>query len=170
MLPTHLLSKPTISSAVGGCGGVPKIQCLTGSMSFHSSKPRVASQHCPPKEMDKAKKDLTNSLGRNPKPPDTSNEASCWDCSPGTSLLLPNSCKQGPKKYSAFRQKTFYADVLAPGASNILGVSAKSSSFSTTVLLKWKDLWYTWSFTPGPSPSFWSEAFVQDLYSCKVKP
>ncbi|XP_009915551.2 dynein axonemal heavy chain 1 [Haliaeetus albicilla] len=71
--------------------------------------------------MDKAKKDLTNSLGRSPKPPDTRNEASCWDCSPGTSLLLPNSCKQEPKKYSAFKQKTFYADVLTPGASSILG-------------------------------------------------
>lgn len=139
LLPTHLLSKPMISSMVGGCGGAPKIVCLTGLMSFHSSKPRVASQHCSPKKMDKAKKDLTNSLGRSPSPPDTNNEASCWDCSPGTSLLLPNNCNQGPKKYSVFRQKTFYADVLVPGASSISGVSAMSSSFSITVL-KWEDL------------------------------
>lgn len=144
MLPTDLLSKPTICSAVGGCGGVPKIQCLTGSMSFHSSKPRVASQHCSPKKMDKAKKDLTNSLGRSPNPPGTSNEASCSDCSPGMSLVLPDSCNQGPKNHSACRQKTVYADVLAPGASNISGVSAKNNSFSATVVLKWKDLWYTW--------------------------
>ncbi|XP_037242845.1 dynein heavy chain 1, axonemal [Falco rusticolus] len=71
--------------------------------------------------MDKAKEYLRNSLGRSPSPPGTSNEASCWDCSPGTSLLLPDSCNQGPKEYSAFRQKTSYADVLTPGASNMLG-------------------------------------------------
>lgn len=114
---------------------MPKIQCLTGSMSFHSSKPRVASQHCSPKKMDKARKDLKNSLGGSPSPPDTSNEASRWDLSPGMSLSLPDSCNQGPKKYSAFKQKTFYADVLTPGASSIAGVSVKSNSFSTTVLL-----------------------------------
>lgn len=112
-------------------------------MSFRSSKSRVESQYCSPK-MDKATKDFTNSLGVSPNPPDTSNEASCWDCSPGRSLLLPDSCNQAPKKYSSFRQKTFYADVLTPGASNISRVSAKSNSFSTTVLLKWKDLWCTW--------------------------
>jgi len=86
--------------------------------------------------MDKAKKDLTNSLSRSPSPPDTSDEASCWDCSPGTSLLRPDSCNQGPKIYSAFRQKAFYADVLTPGASDISEVSAKSNYFSTTVLLQ----------------------------------
>ncbi|XP_050760847.1 dynein axonemal heavy chain 1 [Gymnogyps californianus] len=90
-------------------------------MSFHSSKPRVASQHCSPKKMDKAKKDLTNSLGRSPNPPGTSNEVSCSNCSPGMSLVLPDSCNQGPKNHSAHRQKTVYADVLAPGASNISG-------------------------------------------------
>ncbi|XP_010013568.1 PREDICTED: dynein heavy chain 1, axonemal-like, partial [Nestor notabilis] len=31
----------------------------------------------------------------------------------------PHSCKQGPRKYLAFRQKVFSADVLTPGASNI---------------------------------------------------
>ncbi|KAM6325251.1 LOW QUALITY PROTEIN: dynein axonemal heavy chain 1 [Podargus strigoides] len=69
--------------------------------------------------MDKAKKDLMNSLSRSPSPPDPVNEASHGDCSPGTSLTLPDSCNEGPKKYSSFRQKTFHADDLTPGASSI---------------------------------------------------
>lgn len=118
--------------------------CLTGSMSFCSSKPRVASQHCSPWKMDKATKDLMKSLGSRPKLPCTSDEASCLDSSPRMNLLLPDSCNKKAKKYSAFRQKT-YSDVITPGASSISGVSAKSNSFSTTDL-KWKKvyLWCTW--------------------------
>nr|XP_009665828.1 PREDICTED: dynein heavy chain 1, axonemal [Struthio camelus australis] len=72
--------------------------------------------------MDKAKKDLMNSLGRSPYPPYISNEASCWDCSPGTSLSPSDSSNQGPKRKNVtFRQKSFYSDVLTPGASNNLG-------------------------------------------------
>ncbi|XP_025927284.1 dynein heavy chain 1, axonemal [Apteryx rowi] len=72
--------------------------------------------------MDKAKKGLMNSLGRSPYPPSISSEASCWDCSPGTSLSPPNSSNQGLKrKYPAFREKSFYSDVLTAGASNNLG-------------------------------------------------
>lgn len=172
LLPTHLLSKPMIPSVVGGCGGAPKIACLTSSMSFLSSKPRVASEHCSPKKMDEAKKNLMNSLGRSPRPPDTSSEASYSDCHPGKSLILRNSCNQGPEKDSTFIQAT--GDVFAPGASNILAVSAKSSSFfyhcskmeRPIVHLVWRNT----AFTPGPSPSFWAEAFVQDLDPYKVKP
>ncbi|KAM6256563.1 LOW QUALITY PROTEIN: dynein axonemal heavy chain 1 [Porphyrio hochstetteri] len=69
--------------------------------------------------MDKAKEDLKEPLGRSPNPPDTSSGASCWDCSPGTSLLLPSSCNQGSKKCSAHKQKMFYTDVLTAGASSI---------------------------------------------------
>ncbi|XP_053933024.1 dynein axonemal heavy chain 1 [Cuculus canorus] len=71
--------------------------------------------------MDKAKKDLTNSLSGSPNPVDTSNEASSWECDPRMSLLLPGSCNQGPNKHSAFTQKVFHADVLGPGASSISG-------------------------------------------------
>ncbi|XP_071611851.1 dynein axonemal heavy chain 1 [Heliangelus exortis] len=61
-----------------------------------------------------------NSQGRNPGSPDASNEASCWDGSPGTSSCLPHSCNQGTEKYLAYRQKAFDAGVLTPGASNFL--------------------------------------------------
>lgn len=112
--------------------------CLTGSMSFRSSKPRVASQHCSPWKMDKPTKDLMKSLGSSPSPPCTSGEASCLD-SPRMNLLLPSSCNKEAKKYSAFRQKAY--SVVTPGASSISGVSAKSNSFSTTDL-KWKKCTY----------------------------
>nr|XP_021152153.1 dynein heavy chain 1, axonemal [Columba livia] len=69
--------------------------------------------------MEKAKKDLTDSLGWIPRPPNTSNQASGCDCSQGTSFLFPDTCKQGPKRLSTFRQKKLYADVLTPGASNV---------------------------------------------------
>lgn len=94
------------------------------------------SQHCSPEKMDEAKKDSTNSVGRRSSPPNAGNEASCSDCSPGMSLSLPDSSNYGPEKYSAFRQKMVDADVVTPGASSILGVSAKSNPFCTTVLVK----------------------------------
>lgn len=128
LLPTHL-SKPTISSTVGGCGGMPRMECLTDSMSFCSRKPRIALQCHSPKKMDKGNKDLMNSLGRSPNPPSTSREASCQNHRPGRRLLLPDSCNQGAKKYSAIRQKAYYPGVLTPEASSISEVSAKSNSF-----------------------------------------
>ncbi|KAM9533492.1 LOW QUALITY PROTEIN: dynein axonemal heavy chain 1 [Guaruba guarouba] len=83
-----------------------------------TDKPRVASQYCSPKKTDKAKKDLMSSLGGSPRPPDANSGASCLDCSAGTSLLVSDSCKQGPRKYLAFRQKMYSADVLTPAASS----------------------------------------------------
>lgn len=113
-------------------------------MSFHSSKLRVASQHCSSEKMDKTKKDLMTSLNRSPSHPSTSSEASCQDHSPGTSSLLPENCKQGQRKDSTFRPQTSCSDIFTPGASNISEVSAKGNSFSITVLLPQKDLWYSW--------------------------
>lgn len=135
--------------------------CLTGLMSFRSSKPRVASQHCSPWRMDRATKDLMKSLGSSPSPPCTSGEASCLD-SPRMNLLLPSSCNKEAKKYSAFRQKTY--SVVTPGASSISGVSANSNSFSTTDL-KWKKvyLWCTWGEEIQLSFQVLALRFVQRL-------
>lgn len=105
------------------------MECLTGSMSFRSRKPRIALQCHSPKKMDEVNKDLMNSLGRSPKPPSTSREASCQNHRPGRRLLLPDSCNQGAKKSSAVRQKAYNSGVPTPAASSISEVSAKSNSF-----------------------------------------
>ncbi|XP_072203968.1 dynein axonemal heavy chain 1 [Excalfactoria chinensis] len=69
--------------------------------------------------MDKANKDLMNSLGRRPSPPSTSREASYQTHRPGRRLFLLDSCNQGANKYSSIRQKAYYSGVPTPEASSI---------------------------------------------------
>lgn len=69
--------------------------------------------------MDKAKKELQNSLGRSPYPPYPSSQISG---SPGPSSTASFQIT-AHKKYPVIKERGFYSDVLAPGASEILGVS-----------------------------------------------
>ncbi|XP_060621830.2 dynein axonemal heavy chain 1 [Anolis sagrei] len=70
--------------------------------------------------MDKAKRELTSSLGRSPYPPYSSSQTS--DSSPGPSLSPTDSSnKTSSKKYPVTKERGFYSDVLAPGAAELLG-------------------------------------------------
>lgn len=73
-------------------------------------------------KMDKAKKELTNSLGRSPYPPYPNSQRT--DSSPGTSSTpVDASYRTFNKKYPVVKERGFYSDVLTPGASDLLGVS-----------------------------------------------
>ncbi|XP_026529026.1 dynein heavy chain 1, axonemal [Notechis scutatus] len=70
--------------------------------------------------MDKAKKELTNSLGRSPYPPYPNSQRA--DSTPGTSSTpVDASYRPFNKKYSVVKERGFYSDVLTPGASDLLG-------------------------------------------------
>ncbi|XP_042305771.1 dynein axonemal heavy chain 1 isoform X2 [Sceloporus undulatus] len=69
--------------------------------------------------MDKAKKELTNSLGRSPYLPYPSSPVS--DSSPGPSSSPSDSpSRTSRKKYPVMKERGFYSDVLAPGAADLL--------------------------------------------------
>lgn len=72
--------------------------------------------------MDKAKKELKNSLGRSPYAPYPNSVLS--DSTQGPSLTPVESVIQTiNKKYPTVKERGFYSDVLTPGASDLLGVS-----------------------------------------------
>ncbi|KAJ6667676.1 hypothetical protein lerEdw1_015997 [Lerista edwardsae] len=69
--------------------------------------------------MDKAKKELKNSLGRSPYPPYPS---SLSDSTPGPSSTPADSLNRTiNRKYPEVKERGFYSDVLTPGASDLLG-------------------------------------------------
>ncbi|XP_054832932.1 dynein axonemal heavy chain 1 [Eublepharis macularius] len=69
--------------------------------------------------MDKAKKELKNTLGRSPYPPYPSSQISD---SPGPSSTPTDSLQRTvSKKYPVIKERGFYSDVLTPGASDLLG-------------------------------------------------